>query len=83
MAKTYYIPVDEAELFTVVCLPEGSGKYPTVIYRSPYMDQLRKMTDEEAAADRAAFCKHFTDAGYAVVHQNCRGRGKRGNKGRG
>ena len=76
MTNVYYLPVDGAELFTVVCLPEGSGKYPTVIYRSPYMDQLRKMTDEEAADDRAAFCKHFTDAGYAVVHQNCRGRGK-------
>ena len=71
-----YLPVDGAELFTVVCLPEAEGTFPIVIYRSPYVDQMEEMSEQE-------ICEHYTEMqqawlmdGYAVVYQHCRGRGR-------
>ena len=70
------IKTGEAELFTVVCLPEETGKFPTVVFRSPYVDGAERQTDEEVAQGIAEGHRNFTDAGYAVVFQHCRGRGK-------
>ena len=40
-----YIVSGEAELFTVVCLPDAEGKYPTVIYRTPYVNEEENMSE--------------------------------------
>ena len=71
-----YLQVDGAELFTVVCLPEGEGQYPTLVLRSPYVDSAAS-ADEEAIRDSLCQAHAFLmRAGYALVYQHCRGRGK-------
>lgn len=71
-----YIPVDGATLFTVVCLPCESGEFPAVIYRSPYVDGEEGLSEVEVCEKRLAEYAYWLDAGYAVVFQHCRGRGK-------
>lgn len=68
----------DAQLFTVVLLPGGAEKYPAVIYRTPYVDAEEMMTEAEIIETRAAEFAPFLNAGYAVVYQHCRGRGKSG-----
>lgn len=71
-----YLALNEAKLFTVVCLPDNSSKFPTVIYRDPYVDADEIKTEEEICAYILHAYHHFIDEGYAVVFQHCRGRGK-------
>ena len=42
-----YLPFDGAELFTVVCLTQKDGKYPTVICRNPYVDSAEGAPEAE------------------------------------
>ena len=71
-----YLSFEGADLFTVVCLPERGGKYPTVIYRHPYVDTEELMSEEDICQKKTADFAHWLGAGYAVVFQHCRGRGK-------
>ena len=71
-----YLKVDGAELFTVVCLPDREGQFPTIITRNPYVDSEQKMDEEAIAAGRLRGNARLLEAGYAVVSQHCRGRGK-------
>jgi len=71
-----YLSCQDAALFTVIMLPGAVEKYPTVIYRTPYADAEEKMTQEEIGAKKAEEFAPWLDAGYAVVFQHCRGRGK-------
>ncbi|MBQ7916327.1 MAG: hypothetical protein IJ315_06025, partial [Firmicutes bacterium] len=73
-----YLEFNGAELFTVICLPQGSGQFPTVIYRSPYVDAAELQTEEEICHEKLCEYKNWLDNGYAVVFQHCRGRGKSG-----
>lgn len=71
-----YLAFNGADLFTLIYLPASSGKFPTVLYRAPYVD------DDEFASEEAVCEKYFLefkawiDGGYAVAFQHCRGRGK-------
>ena len=67
---------DGAELFTVICLPRGEGTFPTVIYRSPYVDAAETMREEEICAQVLNDHRAWLEGGYAVIWQHCRGRGK-------
>ena len=71
-----YLAVEGADIFTVVCLPEKEGKYPTIITRSPYVDSEQNLSEEEIVASRCRANAWLLNAGYAVVSQHCRGRGK-------
>ncbi|MBR6762227.1 MAG: CocE/NonD family hydrolase [Clostridia bacterium] len=71
-----YLSHDGVELFTAVILPESEGRFPTVIMRNPYVDYFQDMTEEAVLAAMAEQVTSFTEAGYAVVSQHCRGRGK-------
>ncbi len=71
-----YLLFNKAELFTVVCLPQSSGRFPTVIYRTPYVDTAEEQTEDEICAGIMREYKGWLDNGYAVVFQHCRGRGK-------
>ena len=71
-----YLQADGADLFTAVCLPAREGRFPTVIWRSPYVDATERMTQDDVTAQIAENHRGFTNAGYAVVVQHCRGRGK-------
>ena len=76
--KSYYeyIKVDGAELFTVVCLPDEVGTFPTILFRKPYHDTEAKMTEDEVVALYHEKKEKWLARGYAFVHQHCRGRGK-------
>ena len=46
-ACSSFIQVDEADLYTVLCLPAPDGKYPVVLFRTPYDDAMSKMGDAQ------------------------------------
>lgn len=71
-----YITFNEAALFTVVCLPRQQGAFPTVIYRTPYVDSDLQRTEEEICKNALTEYKKWLEHGYAVVIQHCRGCGK-------
>jgi len=73
-----YIDVGGAPLFTFIGLPEKDGKFPTVIFRSPYVDAHSEKTDKEVCDSYFESLKVWMARGYAVVYQHCRGRGKSG-----
>jgi len=70
-----YLETGNAKLFTVVCLPDD-GRFPTVIFRSPYVDDAENKTEAEICAEKLCEYSKWLDNGYAVVLQHCRGRGK-------
>ena len=76
--KNYYeyLEFNGASLFTVICLPEGEGAFPTIIRRDPYVDADEFRPEDEIVATFAASVEDWTAHGYAVVYQHCRGRGK-------
>ena len=41
-----YLLCRETPLFTVIGLPQAEGKYPTVIFRTPYVDSEVEKTEE-------------------------------------
>jgi len=71
-----YLEFNGASLFTVICLPEESGKFPTVLRRDPYVDADEFLGEDEIVSAFAASVENWTSHGYAVVYQHCRGRGK-------
>ena len=72
----YYVDTLGTKLFTVVCLPNQTSKFPTVIFRSPYVEYAKTSSEDEAVARIAEMQKSFLENGYAVVYQHCRGCGK-------
>ncbi len=78
MSYTYhtYVRSEDAELFTAISLPEKDGTFPIVLARSPYVDNLMDMTETELCDFYARAYAGWNAAGYAVVTQHCRGRGK-------
>ena len=75
-ASYRYLLCHGAELFTVVCLPKKTGTYPTVIYRIPYVDSEELIGEREICRKKIEQYSSWLEAGYAVVYQHCRGRGK-------
>lgn len=71
-----YLVIDNAKLFTVVCLPKSGGKFSTVIYRTPYVDSDENLSEIEICQNKLNEYKTWLGNGYAVVFQHCRGRGK-------
>ena len=75
-----YVPVPGAGkgLFTAVCLPDREGSFPTIIYRSPYVDAYEDADEDMICGDYMRAFANWLENGYAVVYQHCRGRGKSG-----
>ena len=71
-----YVRSGDALLFTAICLPQGVGKYPTVLYRTPYADREEALSEAELCEKKLSEYAYWIEAGYAVVYQHCRGRGK-------
>lgn len=61
---------DGTKLAANVFLPEGAGPWPVVLTRTPYLKDGRMFA--------AAGAKRWTDAGYAFVVQDVRGKGRSG-----
>ena len=74
--EIHYLPVEGACLFTILLKPAAEGKFPTVVMRTPYVDAIAEMTDEQAAHAKLEEHTPWLEAGYAVAFQHCRGRGK-------
>ena len=76
--KSYYqyLHFNNADLFTIILLPNSSGKFPTVIFRCPYVDDFENKSEQEAINYIIDFAKEYLINGYAVVYQHCRGCGK-------
>lgn len=71
-----FVPCEGAELFTIVCLPEKEGRFPTVIYRVPYVDATEDQSFDVLCQNMLEAQKSWLEAGYATVFQHCRGRGQ-------
>jgi len=71
-----YIKNNDTELFTVISLPNDYGTFPTVIMRSPYVDDDEFLSEEEILNNKLNEYESWLKNGYAVVFQHCRGRGK-------
>lgn len=72
---------DSVLLSTDVYLPAGAragSRYPVVLERTPYGKHASSRTERGPASDgpmtRAEVARSFTDRGFAVVYQDCRGR---------
>lgn len=76
VADYHYIDSNGAKLFTVVLLPDATGKFPVVLMRNPYVDAFENEKEESIAVAYLNEQKKWTEHGYAVVIQHCRGRGK-------
>ncbi|MBE7057889.1 MAG: CocE/NonD family hydrolase [Ruminococcaceae bacterium] len=78
MSKVFfrYLEHNNAELFTIVFLPQDGAKYPTVIIRSPYVDSFQNLSEEEICRIKSEEYQCWLENNYAVVFQHCRGRGK-------
>ena len=71
-----YIESNGIKLFTVVLLPDSSGKFPVVVFRNPYMDVYENWDESDVVIACLNDQKRWLKNGYAVVFQHCRGRGK-------
>ena len=76
ISKCQYLVSGDVKLFTLVSLPKEGGKFPTVIYRTPYVDSEIPLSEEEIINVREEYFSAWLKSGYAVVFQHCRGRGK-------
>ena len=76
ICKYEYINSNGAKLFTVVLLPDSTGKFPVVLMRSPYVDMYENEYETAIAEKYLDEYKEWLNNGYAFVFQHCRGRGK-------
>lgn len=74
--RVEYIEFDGAHLFTVVLLPQKESTFPTVIFRTPYVQSTVEQSDDVVEQKCLTSFKTWLDRGYAVVYQHCRGQGK-------
>ena len=71
-----YVDAGDAKLFTAVMLPSAKGQYPTMVYRTPYVDVFEDTPEKEICDLYKTKYEAWLARGYAVVLQHCRGRGK-------
>lgn len=73
-----YLDMEGTQLFTMVLLPQKTGRFPVVIMRLPYVDYHENTPEEQVTAENLDRFLPFLKWGYAFVVQHCRGRGKSG-----
>ena len=71
-----YVPFDGEKFFTVVLLPEKNGRFPTVICRSPYVQDMLNQLETDIVRHYLNKFVSWLKNGYAIVYQHCRGQGK-------
>ena len=67
--KVYYeyLQVNDAALFTAICLPQGNGPFPTVIFRNPYVDETEHQEESEICAKLARDHESFLSNAAATM----------------
>jgi len=73
-----YVSSEGIKLFTAVLLPQGKGKFPCVVVRTPYVDWLEEKSEGFILDLCTGESTEWLDRGYGIVVQHCRGRGKSG-----
>lgn len=69
ICKEYMVPMRDGTLLHTRCmLPHENGRFPIIFSRSPYDDPACSPDERTHAFEENAAC-----AGFAVVHQSCRG----------
>lgn len=71
-----YFEFDNEQFFTVVLLPEKSGKFPTIVIKSPYVNGYENTPEEEIVNQYLSSFGTWLNRGYAIVYGHCRGQGK-------
>lgn len=71
-----YLEFDGDKFFTMVLLPEISGKFPVVICRTPYVRNTVDMSEDDVLQECYKDVRLWLERGYAMVYQHCRGQGK-------
>lgn len=71
-----YLQFNGENFFTIILLPEKHGKFPVVVYRSPYVKRTTDMLEDYIMEECYEDHKNWLERGYAVVFQHCRGQGK-------
>ena len=54
-------------LFTIVCLPENDGTFPTFIYRNPYVDHEEYLSEDEICERKFKKFSYWLDAGCFFI----------------
>lgn len=76
VAYSEFMESDGVKLYTVVIKPNKDGKFPVILMRCPYVDECENMPEDELLNRHLDGKRNFLEAGFAVVDQHCRGRGK-------
>ncbi len=71
-----YLDFEGEKFFTVVLLPEKEGSFPTVVFRTPYVQSLINQDEDLIVQDYLTAFDSWLGRGYAVVYQHCKGQGK-------
>ena len=71
-----YVEFDGERFFTVVLLPEPEGRFPTVIFRSPYVQRMADESEDSIVQNYVNTYDAWLKRGYAIVYQHCKGQGK-------
>ncbi|MBR4296280.1 MAG: CocE/NonD family hydrolase [Clostridia bacterium] len=71
-----YIEIEGNKLFTVILLPEKDGSFPTVVLRSPYVQNQAEQSEDDIVQNCLNSFDSWLSRGYAAVFQHCRGQGK-------
>ena len=74
--RVEYIEFGGTNFFTVVLLPKKDGTFPTVVFRTPYVQSTVEMSDDEVKQNCLISFRGWLERGYAVIFQHCRGQGK-------
>ena len=71
-----YLESSGGGLFTVILKLSVQGKFPTAIFRNPYVQLFEKTEEDEIVKLYLKEMTPWLENGYAVVMQHCRGQGK-------
>ncbi len=71
-----YLKNGNAKLFTMILLPQKDKSYPTVVYRSPYVNNTVDNSEEDILKTCCSSFRDWLNRGYAIIYQHCRGQGK-------
>ncbi|MAK60123.1 MAG: hypothetical protein CMK09_04010 [Ponticaulis sp.] len=66
--EAFAVMTDKTKLAANVFLPDGEGPWPCIVTRTPYLKDARYANPESA--------KKYTDAGFAFMVQDVRGKGR-------
>ena len=71
-----YVSYNDNDFFTIVCKPSKTGKFSTIVFRTPYVDDKVDVEENILVKEIENFSKQYLENGFVVVYQHTRGKGK-------